>query len=216
MDTTHPLPPLSRCAIEPRDLEPDPRYRALIFDWDGTLANSHTANYEAFAQIMRARGVEIGRAWFNQRTGLSTADMAVAAVEPYGLILGVLDLDQIKRERDRAYLERLATVEPITETVDVLLRHRRRVKTAIASGGQAGTLLPTARAIGLDTFVDRIVTLDDTGVGKPAPDIFLTAARLLGVEPRDCLVYEDSDEGLAAADAAGMDSIDIRGITASR
>lgn len=210
MDTTHPLLPRSRRATELSDLEPGPRYRALIFDWDGTLANSHTANYEAFAEVMRVRGIEIGRAWFNQRTGLSTADMATAAAKPHGL---EVDLDRIKSERDHAYLERLATVEPIAETVDILLRHRQRVKTAIASGGQAVTLLPTARALRLDTLVDRIVTLDDTGVGKPAPDIFLTAARLLDVAPDHCLVYEDSDEGLSAAYAAGMDAIDVRAIT---
>lgn len=212
MPTAQNPPQRSWRASEPRDLEPGPRYRALIFDWDGTLANSHAANYEAFAEVMGARGVEISRAWFDQRTGLSTADMATAAAEPHG---AVLDLDQIKKERDDTYLARLATVEPITEVVDVLRRHRQRVKTAIASGGQAITLLPTARSLGIDTLVDHIVTLDDTGIGKPAPNIFLAAARLLDVEPRLCLVYEDSDEGLAAARAAGMDAIDVRGITSA-
>lgn len=197
-------------ATEIRDLEPDPHYRALIFDWDGTLANSHTANYEAFAEVMLARGIEIDRSWFDQRTGLSTADMAAAAALPYGR---ALDIERVKRERDDAYLARLSTVKPIQVIVDILRRHRHHLKTAIASGGQAVTLLPTARAIGLDVLVDCIITLDDTGVGKPAPDIFLKAAQMLGVEPAACLVYEDSDEGIAAAKAAGMDVIDVRGIT---
>ncbi len=194
------------------DLEPGPRYQALIFDWDGTLADSHTANYEAFAQTMRVRGIEINRSWFNARTGLSTADMAAAAAQPYGTLL---NMENLKRERDAAYLELLPTVRPIVEVVQVLKQHRSRLKTAIASGGQAVTLLPTARAIGLDSLVDVIVTLDDVKAGKPSPDVFLRAAKELGVNPGSCLVYEDSNEGLAAAQAAGMDAIDVRDITAS-
>lgn len=80
----------------------------------------------------------------------------------------------------------------------------------MATGGSAAAVLPTMDALGLRSLFDVIVTRDDVGRGKPSPDDFMRAADLLRVRPPHCLLYEDSDEGLEAAAAAGMDAVDVR------
>ncbi|MBN9152135.1 HAD-IA family hydrolase [Microbacterium sp.] len=101
-------------------------------------------------------------------------------------------------------------VETITPINKVLNDAHRNVRTALATGGGADTVGATVDALGMRGLFDVIVTRNDVARGKPAPDIFLAAAQRLDVDPARVLVFEDGDEGLQAADAAGMDAIDVR------
>ncbi len=85
-----------------------------------------------------------------------------------------------------------------------------RVPMAVASNGRRANVEASLGATGLLPLFDVLVAAEDVAAGKPAPDVFLESARRLGVEPAGCVVLEDSDEGLAAAHAAGMRSIDVR------
>lgn len=81
---------------------------------------------------------------------------------------------------------------------------------AVASGGDGHCLMATLNARGYRSAFNAIVTRDDVSDGKPSPEIFLKAASLLDVAPNECLVYEDSDEGVEAARLANMDVVDVR------
>ena len=81
---------------------------------------------------------------------------------------------------------------------------------ALGSGGQRNTVELTLTAIGFDDFFDSIVTCDDVEYHKPHPETFLKAALEMGVEPHECVVFEDGDPGLEAAKTAGMMTIDVR------
>ncbi len=81
---------------------------------------------------------------------------------------------------------------------------------AVASGGFRPVITQILRQIGILELFQAIVTAEDTTHHKPEPDVFLEAARQLGVEPRWCAVYEDTDIGLEAARRAGMQAIDVR------
>lgn len=199
----------TRRANVPADLEPGVQHRALLFDWDGTLADSHRANHRAFAEVVRRLGVELSWEWFSARTGTSFPD---ALAELLGDRVPE-DIEPLVAARDAAYLRQLDLVHEHPAVAGLLRREHGRRHTAIASGGHIATLRPTAEALGLAPLVEQIVTLDDVDAGKPAPDLFLRAAGLLGVRPGECLVYEDSDEGLEAARRAGMDAVDVRAVT---
>jgi HAD superfamily hydrolase (TIGR01509 family) len=75
---------------------------------------------------------------------------------------------------------------------------------AIASGGHHELVDATLKALGITSLFDAVVCAEDYVHGKPAPDPFLKAAELLGVPAKDCVVFEDSPTGIAAAEAAGM------------
>jgi HAD superfamily hydrolase (TIGR01509 family) len=185
-------------------------YRALIFDWDGTLANSHAANYQAMAVALRRQGASLEKDWFLARTGLSSREMASLIGREQQVLL---DLDAIVRVRNSEYMQLLDSVTEILPVAAILRQAAGSGGlTALATGGGKATVLPTVDALGLRDLFGTIVTREDAKNGKPAPDLFLAAAERLGVTPADCLVFEDSEEGLAAAHGAGMDSVDVRAL----
>ncbi|MGK3945178.1 HAD family phosphatase [Streptomyces sp. RP5T] len=181
----------------------------LLFDWDGTLVDSQTANYRAMAKALATEGIDLEQQWFDGRTGLSSAEMIASFVSERSLRLA-RPIPELVAERDRHFLSIAHTVRPHPCIRDVVDYAAGRIPMAIASGSTRSMIEATLPHQPFHDAFDLIITRDDVARGKPAPDIFLTAARRLRVAPRDCLVYEDSDEGIAAAEAAAMPAIDIR------
>lgn len=184
-------------------------YSALIFDWDGTLADSRNANYRALSEALGSHGVALGEEWYLARTGTSTAELIAELVDQTGVTLDV-PASRVVEECERHYLDHVHEVGEIRWVADIARHAHGRVPIAVASGGTRSIIEATMRATGLARLFDVVVSREDAGRGKPAPDIFLLAARRLDAEPGRCLVYEDSDEGVEAAKASGMDVVDIR------
>ena len=188
-------------------------FRALIFDCDGTLVDTAPAHFYAITEALKLQGHTMERDWYMARAGL-TPDALLDAQETAVAAAGqVLPLDRSTvfatyNDHFRAGLPLLREVE----TVASLARAwHRKVPMSVASNGRLANVQASLRATGLLSLFDLIVSADDVAHGKPAPDVFLEAARQMRVAPADCVVLEDSDEGLRAAQAAGMRAIDVRG-----
>jgi HAD superfamily hydrolase (TIGR01509 family) len=192
--------------LTPHDTE------ALLFDWDGTLVDSQYANYRAMSRAMSHIGVDLEQEWFDARTGLSSAETIHTLVRERDQSLPV-DVGEIVARRDAHFLQEAWRIQPHRPLLEVVEASYGRLRMAIASGGSRRIILATLRHLPFHDRFDGIVTRDDVAQGKPAPDIFLRAAADLNVEPARCTVYEDSDEGIAAAHAAGMRVIDVRPFT---
>jgi len=189
--------------LTPRDTE------CLLFDWDGTLVDSQYANYRAMSAVLLTEGVKLQHDWFDARTGLSSAEMIDTLVQERGLRLS-RPVENLVAERDELFLGGAHLVRPHAEVLAVVRAYHCRLPMAVASGGARKIIEETMRHQPFHDHFDTLVTRDDVKHGKPAPDIFLRAAQELGVDPSRCTVYEDSDEGIAAAHAAGMTVIDVR------
>jgi len=113
-------------------------------------------------------------------------------------------------EKENLFLEMIHLLVPIGPVMDVVHEARGVVPIAVASGGFRSIIVQQLRQLGCEDWFNAIVTAEDTPRHKPHPDVFLEAAKRLGVDPTRCLVYEDADLGIQAADAAGMASIDVR------
>jgi len=124
-------------------------------------------------------------------------------------------VDTMVAEKESLFLEMLDTVRPIVQVLDVAARYRGVLPIAVASGGEGWVVRRTLATIGAEQWFDAIVGAEDTDRHKPEPDVFLEAARRLGVAPHACVVFEDSDLGLLAAERAGMHGVDIRGWSAT-
>jgi len=193
--------------MNPVSLEPTPPFAALIFDCDGTVANTLPIHYQAWSEAVRAFDIEITPEWYYSRAGISSSELIEMMKEAFR---PDLDADQVKAEKQRVFhalVEQISVIQPVA---DIIRAYRGKVPLAIASGGSRVLVEATLTSTGLIDHFDCIVTIENVERGKPAPDIFLMSAQKLQVEPQDCIVYEDSDIGLEAAHRAGMRAIDVR------
>jgi HAD superfamily hydrolase (TIGR01549 family) len=182
-------------------------YSAFIFDLDGTLADSMPLHYDAWLAAFAAHGAELDFSWprFMSRAG-KTLELTV---EELNAELGLgLDPVAVAAAQRVGYEASIDSIEAIAEILEFA---RERValgqRVSIASGGDRPTVERTLRAIGATELFPIVVTAADVAHGKPAPDMFLLAAEKMGVAPAECLVLEDSQLGILAAERAGMGSV---------
>ena len=127
-----------------------------------------------------------------------------------------LDPLAVAREKEAEYLPLIAQVEPINTVVGVAREHYGKIPLAVASGGTKRIIEQVLEHLGIRHLFQAIVTSEDVVNQKPAPDIFLEAARRIGVPPQFCRAYEDTDLGMRAIRAAGMEAVDVRELLVKR
>lgn len=181
--------------------------RALIFDCDGTLADTMPVHWHAWDETARAHGLKLTRARFHALAGVPTRAIIERLCSEQGVIL---DVEAVARARDEAFFRRAKDIEPIDFVIDIAREHRGKSLMAVATGGTMRQVTTVLEALGIARWFQAIVSADDVAHPKPAPDIFLEAARRLGVSPETCTVYEDADLGVEAGRAAGMQVVDVR------
>src|SRR5205814_2078560 len=121
-----------------------------------------------------------------------------------------LDHLAVAREKEAEYLPLIAQVEPINAVVGIAREYVGKVPLAVASGGNRRVIEEVLEHLGIRVLFNAIVSSEDVVNQKPAPDIFLEAARRIGVPPQFCRAYEETDVGLQAIRAAGMEAVDVR------
>jgi HAD superfamily hydrolase (TIGR01509 family) len=180
-----------------------PRPLAVIFDMDGVLLDSEPIGYEAMCQVMTAQGAPYDEAENDEFVGRTTTESFRILRERRSLRTGIEDLvRQFCEAKIRLIHE---TARPLPGVPDVLERVRvAGYRLALASSAELPVIAATVDALGLMGCFELRVSGEEVPRGKPAPDVFLEAARRLALAPRDCLVVEDSRNGLLAARAAGM------------
>ncbi|HZR66975.1 MAG TPA: HAD family phosphatase [Terriglobales bacterium] len=182
-------------------------YRALIFDCDGTLADTAPFHFRSLQEAFRKQGLPIEESWYRERVGLSRTPLLRAYEQQFGIRI---DWAATEVDSEQSFAELIHEVREFPLVASIAREHRGRVPMAVASGGQRSLVEPTLRACGLFDLFDAVVTIDDVEEGKPSPALYLEAARRLQVPPELCLVFEDSDEGLEGARKANMNRIDVR------
>lgn len=182
---------------------------SVIFDLDGTLVDSEPNYYEAGRQTLAEHGVPDFTWTDHERyVGISTQETVTRWKSLYGLPSSVPEL---LADKNRRYLDlaRTATRAYPEMRKFVELLAGEGVPMAVASGSSPEAIDAILAGTGLDAYLRTTVSADEVAHGKPAPDVFLEAARRLGADPADCVVLEDAAPGAAAAHAAGMRCIAI-------
>jgi beta-phosphoglucomutase-like phosphatase (HAD superfamily) len=122
----------------------------------------------------------------------------------------------VAREKEAEYLPLIAQVEPINTVVGIARDYYGKIPLAVASSGTRRIIEQVLDHLGIRRLFAAVVTMEDVLKQKPAPDIFLEAARRIGVPPQFCRAYEDTDLGMQAIRAAGMEAVDVRELLVSR
>jgi len=182
---------------------PEGDFGGFIFDLDGTLLDTMPLHYRAWDEVMRRAGMTapLDEELFYSLGGVPTRRVAELIAEHYGL---TVDPERVFHEKEALFADIQADAELIGPTVEFARRMARTHPLAIASGGPRHIVRRSLEISGLASLFPVVVTSDDVEHGKPSPDMFLLAARLMGVAPEGCLVFEDAAPGIEAAAAAGM------------
>ncbi len=186
--------------------------KGLIFDCDGTLADTMPLHWRAW-QIVSARyKLHFPEDRFYSLGGVPSRDILKMLAEEQGVTLDHL---KAAHEKEEAYLPLMAQVEPIHAVVNVARANFGKIPMAVASGGTRQIIPQVLEHLGISQLFNAVVTSECVVNQKPAPDIFLEAARRIGVEPKFCRAYEDTDLGLQAIRSAGMEAVDVRKLLAT-
>ncbi|MDQ1021507.1 HAD family hydrolase [Streptomyces afghaniensis] len=182
---------------------------SVIFDLDGTLVDSEPNYYEAGRQTLAEHGVT-DFSWTDHEryVGISTQETVADWIERYGLRASVEELFTAKNRRYLELARGSTRAYPEMRTFVELLA-AEEVPMSVASGSSPEAIEAVLAGTGLDAHLRTVVSADEVAHGKPAPDVFLEAARRLGADPAACVVLEDAAPGAAAAHAAGMRCIAI-------
>ena len=174
---------------------------AVIFDMDGVLLDSEPLHEEALRAVLLECGVT--RATGLLHVGMTTRDSFTLLCRELGLPHDPAALDARYSTRVIPLLR--ARAAPLPGVPDVLRALRARgLRLAVASSSRPEVIEATLAVLGVRALFDVAVSAVEVRRGKPAPDVFLEAARRLGVAPGACVVVEDSERGVQAARAAGM------------
>ncbi|MER5302495.1 HAD-IA family hydrolase [Streptomyces lasiicapitis] len=189
-------------------------HTSVIFDLDGTLVDSEPNYFEAGRQLLAEHGIT-DFTWQDHETyvGISTQETLALWKQRYGLTAPLPDL---LAEKNRRYLELArASTRVYPEMRKFVERlYDAGAPMAVASGSSRPAIEAILAGTGLDAHLTTLVSADEVAHGKPAPDVFLAAAALLGAAPADCVVLEDAAPGALAAKAAGMRCVAIPYVTA--
>jgi HAD superfamily hydrolase (TIGR01509 family) len=189
--------------IEPMRLViPEREFAAYIFDCDGTLADTMPLHYRAWTRIVAELGGSFPKELFYQWGGTPTAQILILLRERCGL--KVDDVQAAAERKEEYFLTMIREVKPIEAVLQIARRWHGIKPLAVASGGFRRQIEQTLDTLGIRCLFSTVVCVEDYARGKPFPDPFLEAARRLNVPPTECLVFEDSPQGVQAAEAAGM------------
>jgi beta-phosphoglucomutase family hydrolase len=187
-----------------------PHIKGLVFDCDGTLANTMPLHWRAWQAITDKYKLKFPEDRFYSLGGVPSRDILKMLAAEQGVTL-----DHIKaaHEKENEYLPLMADVEPIHAVVEIAKQNQGRIPMAVASGGTQPIIIQVLEHLKIRHLFCAVVTSEMVKHQKPAPDIFLEAARRIGVDPKSCRAYEDTDLGLQAIRSAGMEAVDVRQLT---
>ena len=178
------------------------RIDAVLFDFDGTLCNTEVENLRLVQDVLRQMGAEVPMAELEVLTGGEDRKTVPPILEKYGVADTIDDYERLRDNCYRTYAEADLALEPgALELLDDL--RARGVKVGLVSMTVARCILTALARLGILSRFDAIVCGDMVERRKPAPDPYLRAMELLGVEPARCVAVEDSPTGIGSAKAAG-------------
>ncbi|MCJ2366355.1 HAD family hydrolase [Aeromonas dhakensis] len=180
------------------------QYDALIFDMDGTLVDSMPRHLDAWEATSAEFALPFDRARLNEYGGIPTRKIVAILAEQHGL---TIDVEAFTRRKVALYMEHIQQVSVFPAMWELVRRCHGKVPMGIGTGSPRNQAESILKSTGLDAYIQVVVSADDVVNHKPHPDTFLQVAEQLGANPANCLVFEDTQIGLQAGRAAGMETV---------
>lgn len=183
--------------------------KGLIFDLDGTLADTMPYHFEGWKKACIKYGAHIDNSFLRKHTGSPGWIIADEIIKDCNLN-GSVTVGQIVEEKLVEYYKIQHLVKPIQPVADIVRKYHGKLPMAVGTGGHRLAVERTLEITGLRKYFDIIVTANDVNSFKPHPETFLRCAEMMNVDPHFIEVFEDADLGIEAARKAGMMVTDVR------
>jgi beta-phosphoglucomutase family hydrolase len=180
------------------------RYKGIVFDMDGTLIDSMASHATAWQHTCEFFGFPYDGPYINALGGVPSRDIVKLLNEKHGLDH---NLDEVAEKKRQVWLDLDDNLSVIDDTFRVMLRYEGVLKMGIGTGSERNNAIRMLTQTGLLSRVETVVTASDVTHGKPHGETFLTVAKNMGLTAEECVVFEDTEVGRQAAQAAGMDCI---------
>ncbi len=186
-------------------------FRAVLFDMDGVIIDSEPIHYELSKLYFNELGLDIDDEEYYTFVGIGDKEIFFRLKEKYGLTLASDEMAATYEKRYIAYLRSMKNEEPI-RGIQILVQdlHKRGLLLAVGSSASRENIEIVLERFQLKEYFNTIVSGYEVEKSKPYPDIYIKAAEKLGVDPAECIVIEDSSNGIKASRSAGMKSIAYR------
>lgn len=187
-------------------LEIHPKAKGLIFDLDGTLADTMPIHYLAWKNAASRYGIDFTPELFGRLAGIPLYPTVEKLNELFGKDIDPYEMGNIKEAEFEFNMHLTPQIQIVTNLVH---KYHGKIPMAVGTGGARRLALKTLEIIGLQNYFGILVCSEDVSHYKPHPETFLKCAELMGVAPVDCEVFEDGGLGIQAAQAAGMMVVDV-------
>jgi beta-phosphoglucomutase family hydrolase len=186
-----------------------PGVKGLIFDLDGTLADTMPYHFQGWKKASMKYGADIDNNFLRKHTGSPGWIIAEEIIRSCGLN-GSVTIEQIMKEKMQEFFKLQHLIKPIEPVIDIVKKYFGILPMAVGTGGHREAVERTLEITDLRKYFKIIVTANDVNSFKPHPETFLRCAELMNVEPQFVEVFEDADLGIEAAKKAGMNVTDVR------
>ena len=189
-----------------KELDINPGAKGLIFDLDGTIADTMPIHYIAWKNAAARYGIDFSVDLFAQLAGIPL----YPTVERLNKLFGKnIDPKEMGDAKELEYEQNMDKIEPIEPVIALIRNYHGKLPMAVGTGGLKRLALKTLEIVGVDQYIDIVVSSEDVRHYKPHPETFLRCAELMGVEPAACQVFEDGMLGIQAAKDGGMMVTDV-------
>lgn len=191
-------------------LHPSSNIKGLIFDLDGTLADTMPMHIDAWIKAGEHYGVHITSKMIVDRAGTPTIEVVQQLNQAFNWSLNPLAFRKVKTEVYLKLKKARGKIQPIREVVDIASTYKGVLPMAIGTGSIRSNATIAIQELAIGDWFKGVITAEDVIHPKPHPETFLKCASIIGIDPKNCLVYEDGIMGIEAALAGGMTAVNIQ------
>lgn len=189
-----------------KELQIDPKAKGLIFDIDGTIADTMPIHFIAWREVCREQGITFTPELFVELTGMPALQTSQFLKKKFHKDF---DEKEFTLKKEELFEKNMDKAEPIVPVVNLIHKYKGKLPMACGTGGPQYLAWRTLKIAGVADCFEHVVSAETVQNHKPHPDTFLKAAELINVPAVECQVFEDGKLGIQAAEAAGMMWTDV-------